>query len=589
MGYRMDVIPIETDVLIVGGGLAGCMAGIKAREHDVDVLLVEKANTLSSGQAGSGIDHIWGYFPPFHERTGWTVEDLVEDHMQGVAHGFAIRELVRFVASEMYARLLDLEAIGVRVRYEDSPYPGHFRMVHQFHSVPSSLNVDGRPLKVKLTREVKKRGVKILNRVMITDLLTRTGEICGALGVGTRDANIYLFNAKTVILSAGGKTGRMGRESTGSACFNLHLPGNLSADGKAMALRAGLPIMNMEFLGARRYGLANYETAGRPPRNTWQPAAAIITHTGKTVVEKTTFPEMGDYEEDSRIDAEETRRKWLERGGITPRGMPSRKDMQESGPFYVDCTRGTEDEISYVEWALSHEGKCHQLLRHLREEGIDLRRDRLELGLGSREVGNLAASGLIVDQNMETEIKGLFASGDEIGGIPFGASPAAFTTGWHAGDMAGRKAKERKRTTLSGDRQLESLKEICTAMFAAGDGFTWREIEDTLQNVMDTYCGDVKSEGMLKRGLERLQYIRDQPLKVSSAHELARALEVRSLLDNAEMILRTSLVRQETRKHPSGFYRVDFPDQDDKDWFCFSSIRLEKGEFICGRIPLESF
>ncbi|MFZ7110871.1 MAG: FAD-dependent oxidoreductase [Desulfatiglandales bacterium] len=587
MDPRMEVVSVKTDVLVIGGGLAGCMAAIKAKEQDVDVLVVDKANTLSSGQAGSGIDHIWGYFPPVHEKMGWTLDDLVEDHMQGVACGFAQRELIRFIAGEMYARLLDLERFGLKVRYEDSTIPGKFRMVYQFHSVPTSLNIDGRPLKMILTREAKRRGAKIINRVMVTDLLTRRGEVCGALGVGTREPNLYVLKAKSVVLSAGGKTGRMGRESTGSACFNLHLPGNLSADGKAMALHAGLPLMNMEFLGARRYGLANYETAGRPPGNTWQPAAAIVNAAGETIVPKTTFPEWGDLEKGYRIDAKETRRQWLARGGITPRGMPSRKELQESGPFCVDCTGGTEEEIRYVEWALSHEGKCCQLLRHLREEGLDLRRDKLELGLGSREVGNLAASGLAVDEKMETGIRGLFAAGDEVGGVPFGASPAAFTTGWRAGDMAGQRARGELQIQEAGEDKLASLRDRCAGMFGPGEGFTWREVEDTLQNVMDTYCGDVKTGEMLKRGLDRLHYIREQPIKVFTAHELARGLEVRSLLDNAEMIIRASLAREETRKHPCGFYRADFPEQDDRDWLAFSTIRLENGEFKVSRIPLE--
>jgi succinate dehydrogenase/fumarate reductase flavoprotein subunit len=580
------IISVETDLLIIGGGLAGCMAGIKAREQDVDVLIAEKANTLSSGQAGSGIDHIWGYFPPVHEKMGWTLDDLVEDHMQGVACGFAQPELIRFMAGEMYDRLLDLERFGIKVRYEDSPLPGKFRMVYQFHSVPSSLNVDGHSLKVKLTREAKKRGVKIINRIMVTDLLIQEGEICGALGVGTRDANIYIFQAKSVILSAGGKTGRMGRESTGSARFNLHLPGNLSADGKAMALHAGLPIMNMEFLGARRYGLANYETAGRPPGNTWQPAAAIVNAAGEAVVPKSTFPIWGDLHNGYRIDAQETRRQWLAQGGITRQGMPSKKDMQQAGPFFVDCTRGTEEEIRYVEWALSHEGKCNQLLRHLKEEGIDLRKDKLELGLGSREIGNLAASGLVVDRNMETAINGLFAAGDEVGGAPFGASPAAFTTGWRAGEMAGRFASKTRQIHDKINEKVDVLQHVCNTMLGPGDGFTWCEVEDTLQNIMDTYCGDIKTEALLTRGLERVHFIREQPIKVSNAHELARALEVRSLIENAEMIIRASLGRTETRKHPCGFHRADFPEQDDKEWFAFSLISLKNGEYKLSKIPL---
>lgn len=580
------VISVDADVLIIGGGLAGCMAAIKAKEQAVEVLIVEKANTMASGQAGSGIDHIWGYFPPVHEKMGWTLEDLVEDHMQGVACGFAKRGLIRFIAGDMYARLLDLEKLGIQVRYDDSRLPGKFRMVYQFHSVPTSLNVDGASLKVRLTREAKKRGVKILNRVMVTDLLVREGQICGAVGVGARDANIYRFNAKSVILSAGGKTGRMGRESTGSARFNLHLPGNLSADGKAMAARAGLAVLNMEFLGARRYGLANYETAGRPPGNTWQPAAAIVNSKGETVVEKGRFPVFGDLEKGYRIDAELTRKQWLERGGITPQGMPSRKQMLEDGPFYVDCSRASEEEIKYVEWALSNEGKCNQLLRHLKEEGVDLSKDKLELGLGSREIGNLAASGLLVDGNMQTEIGGLYAAGDEIGGVPFGASSAAFTTGWRAGEMASKYALSARGMPDLRDEAIEALQAMRSEMLAPGDGYTWSEVEDALQNVMDAYCGDVKTGALLQRGLERIGFIREQPIRVSNPHELSRALEVKSLLDNAEMIVRAALAREETRRYPCGFFRKDFPEQDDKNWFAFSSIRARGGEYTVSRLPL---
>ena len=124
MNSPVEVVPVETDVLIIGGGLAGCMAAIRAREHGVRVTIAEKSNTLCSGQAGSGIDHIWAYVPEVHEKMGWTIEDLVEDHMQGVGHGFGNRELLHFIARESYPRLLDLERFGLTIRYPDSTIPG---------------------------------------------------------------------------------------------------------------------------------------------------------------------------------------------------------------------------------------------------------------------------------------------------------------------------------------------------------------------------------------------------------------------------------------------------------------------------------
>jgi succinate dehydrogenase/fumarate reductase flavoprotein subunit len=588
MGSRMEMVKIQTDVLVIGAGLAGCMAAIRARDLGSQVLMAEKSHALCSGQAGSGIDHIWGYIPPVHSRIGWTVDDLVEDHMAGVAHGFARRELIRFIASEVYDRLLDLEKLGVKIRYDDSALPGRFRLVHQFHSVPSSLNVEGYSIKAKLSRGAEKRGVKIINRVMMTDLLTGDGHIAGALGVDTRERKIYSIRAKSVILSAGGKTGRIGRESTGSAYFNLHLPGSLSADGKAMALKAGLAIMNMEFLGARRYGLANYETAGRPPRNTWQPAAAIVNCKGETVVPKSSFYDWGDLEKGYQIDAAEARRRWLAGGGITPRGMPTRREMLEAGPFYVDCTGGTEEEVRYVEWALSHEGKCRQLVNHLRSLGVDLRKDKLELGLGSREIGNLAASGLVVDGRMETDIQGLFAAGDEVGGVPFGASSAALTMGWRSGEAAAQHAERQKFFPPSDDHEVEALKKSCSDMIRAEEGCSWREVEETMQNIMDTYCGDVKTAPMLMRGLERLLTVKAVPIGAANPHDLSRGLEVKSLLSNAEMIMRASLAREESRRYPVGFYRADFPNQNDAEWRAFSTIRLKDGAFVIDRIPIEA-
>ena len=584
MSLNPEIIPMETDVLIIGGGIAGCMAAIKASEQDVNVTVVEKSNTLASGQASSGIDHLWAYLPPIHGKMGWSIDDLVEDHVQGVAHGFANRALIHFIARESYARALDLERYGVKIRYEDSTLPGHFRVVYQFHSVPSALNIEGRLIKVKLTEEVRRRGVRIVNRVMMTDLLSTHGEISAALGVGTRDGNIYLFKTKAIVLSSGGKTGRLSRQPSGVE-FNLHVPPNLCGDGKAMALRAGLDVMNMEFLSPTRLGLANFDASGGPPRNTWQPAGTVVNGRGKKVVPRASVYDWGDLERGYQIDADESRREWLEGGGQRPKSMPSATQWQTQEPFYLDCTGGTEEEIKYIEWSLSHEGRCRQLLRHLQEERVDLRRDRLELGPQGREIGNLASAGLVVDPNLETEMKGLFAAGDEIGGVPFLSATGALTTGWHAGDRAARRARNQNRSLPADEGTVESLKRWCSERMSAEDGYTWREADYTLQNIMDHYCGDVRSEAMLTRGIERLKDIKNAPLLAATPHELARCLEVKSLMENAEMVMTASLARQESRKAPY-FKRSDFPEQDDKNWFAFSAIRLDHGRLRVSKIPI---
>ncbi len=581
----VDTVAVETDVLIIGGGLAGCMAAIKASEHGVSVTIAEKSNTLCSGQAGSGIDHMGAYIPEIHRKMGWSIEDFVEDHIHGIGHGFGSRDLLRLIAQESYARLLDLERFGLTIRYADSPLPGGFRMVHQFHSVPTALNVDGRPLKAILTKEAKRRKVRIINRVTMTNLLALQGAIAGAAGVGTRDGKVYVFRAKSVVLCSGGKTGRLGREPTGID-FNLHLPATLCGDGKAMALRAGLPVMNMEFLSPGRVGVANYDFSGGPPRNTWQPACAVVNGHGETVVQRSHFYDWDDLKKGYRIDAAESRRTWLAERAEVASSMAKVKGQPDAGPYYLDCTGGTEDEIRYIEWAISHEGKGRQFLRHLEEEDVDLRRDKLELGLKGREIGNLSCAGLLVDSNLETDVKGLFAAGDEVGGTPFTASTGAFVMGWRCGDLAGRRALKQKRFLSAEKIKIGSLKALSSHLLNAKDGRYWKDVEYALQNTMDTYCGEVRTGAELKRGLERLSEIKKVPLRAANAHELGRCLEVLFLLTNAELVMRTSLARQESRKFPVKFSRADFPDQDDKNWFAHSTIRLDGDHFAVSKIPI---
>ena len=185
----LNVIPVETDILVIGGGLAGCMAAIKASESGLTVTIAEKANTAHSGCAGSGIDHAWGYVPPVHEKMGWKIEDMLEDHIQ--AYRFVNTDLFYLVAGTMYDRMLDLEKFGLKFRFDDSKIPGKFRLVPQFHSVPDTFNFEGREIKKRLTEEAQRRGVQIINRVMVTDLLSTDGHVSGALGVQTRTSDIY--------------------------------------------------------------------------------------------------------------------------------------------------------------------------------------------------------------------------------------------------------------------------------------------------------------------------------------------------------------------------------------------------------------
>ncbi|MBI5446852.1 MAG: hypothetical protein HY900_37260, partial [Deltaproteobacteria bacterium] len=116
-------------------------------------------------------------------------------------------------------------------------------------------------------------------------------------------------------------------------------------------------------------------------------------------------------------------------------------------------------------------------------------------------------------------------------------------------------------------------------------GFHWKEVELYVQNLMDFYCGDVRGEGLLRRGLERLEYARGAALRAESPHELARALEVRSIVENAELVLRASLERRESRPC-FDFQRGDYPEQNDADWLVFLAARKGEEGFTFRKIPV---
>ena len=358
-----------------------------------------------------------------------------------------------------------------------------------------------------------------------------------------------------------------------------------------MAIRAGLPIINIEFLSSRLLSpCGNYCPNYGDPRNTVQPAARITGDIGDIIVPRTQFYNWENLGKE-KIDPVEMRGRWLEdrkmwRGG---RGSLPKRVNQGEGPFYLDFSEATEEEIDYIAWSIRNEGKGTQFMRYFEEEeGLDLRKNSQEYaGWANRELAGTAAKGLWVDRDLETEIRNLFAAGDEVGGVPWAASPGAFTMGWHAGEMAAKRAMETKQFLPVSEEMVKIRKSICSEILNRGRGFYWKEVELYVQNLMDFYCGDVRGEGLLKRGLERLEYARKAPLKAENPHELSRALEVKSIVDNAELVLRSSIERRESR--PSlDFRRIDYPEQDDKNWFVFLAIRKEEVEkYTFAKIPIQ--
>ena len=537
----MERVEINCELLVVGGGMAGCYGAIRGASLGLDTILVEKANTKRSGAGAVGLDHLATWMPDYHGKKGISSDDIAEAHAKAFGY-MAQLDLYKVAYKNSFDRILDLEKMGVNIRYEKSPveFPGGVRLVKQASKYVDTINYDGRDMKRRMTEECHRRGVKIVNRVMITDPIVREGRIVGAVGVGTRDGKLYIFRAKAVILStariAGGRFFAEPGPGAG-VMMNLRWPPSATGDGKTFALRAGAEVINMEYT---------------------QPML-----TSKNLVRGGGFPNIGTYAPPGRsVDAYGNQLQAPKGHGHfedAPKEMP--KDMvpdknplielaKGNGPIYGDLTQGTEDEIQYVEWSATHEGLSWAFMHIMKQEGLDFRTHMIELNQGEVELGNVASAGLWVESNCETPVKGLFAAGDEIGAIPLLCGNGALTLGWYSAECAKDYLDKANAAPGFSDDcdEINAVEAYCSAALDCADGNRWQDAQIALNSIMSFYCNKQKTEAMLYRGLENLDDLKaNMNIKADNPHELHRALEMRNLTLSAECMLQGARERKETR------------------------------------------
>lgn len=575
MAKPLEKVVHNCDLLVVGAGMAGCMAAIRGAALGLKTIAVEKADANRSGAAATGVDHIWAHFPEV-QGSKYGIAELVLDHMDKVG-GNIHEDLLKVIAENALDRIHDLEKMGVKIRYEQSKVPGKYILVRQIHSVVNTLNFDGRDMKLHMTKAMEKQGVQLINRVMITELLKKDGRVVGAVGVGTRDSKIYIFYAKAVILSTARISGGRMYEQPGpgaGVCFNLRWPPSDTGDGKVAALHAGAELINLEY-AHHRVNFKNIVRGGGLPYNSYSPAGQGINARGDVIMppEKDLFQDSDD--------------------GIY--NAPKLKLIDElnagRGPIYCDLTTGTEEEIKFTEWSLTHEGGGYALQHLMKRAGMDFRTHKFEMGPGEMELGNFGAGGIYVDGKCQSTIPGLFAAGDEMGGVPLACAPGALATGWYAAEQACEYMKKESVNDIekADTAIVDKLETLCHSFTDRKDGNRWQDAQITLNRIMQYYATNLKSETMLTRALEHLDYLQNNAeLKAANPHELMRCLEMNNLFINAELILRGNLERKETRYIKSApiHTRIDYPKQDDENWNCSLSQRLEEdGTLVFAKRP----
>ncbi len=575
MSSKLEKVTHKCDLLVIGAGMAGCMAAIRGASLGLKTIAVEKADAARSGAAATGVDHIWAHFPEV-QGPNYGIEELVLDHMDKCG-GNIHEDLLHVIAENSLDRIHDLEKMGVKVRYEKSQFPGGYILVRQIQNVVNTLSFDGRDMKLCMTKDLKKQGVELLNRVMITGLLKKDDHVVGAVGIGTRDQKIHIFHAKAVILSTARISGGRMYEQPGpgaGVAFNLRWPPSETGDGKIAALHAGAELINLEY-SHHRVNFKNIVRGGGLPYNSYSPAGQGINAHGDVILppEKDLFEASDD--------------------GIY--NAPKLKLIDElnagRGPIYCDLTTGTEEEIQFTEWSLTHEGGGYALQHLMKNEDMNFRTHKFEMGPGEFELGNFAAGGIYVDGKCHSTIPGLFAAGDEMGGVPMGCAPGALVTGWYAAEQVDEYLKKNKVPESGGneDESIAKLEALCMSFLEKKDGYRWQDAQISLNRIMQYYGLSLKSDTMIARGLEHLDHLNKKAnLKAENPHELMRCLEMHNLFQNAELILQGNLERKETRRIKGALIhtRLDYPEQDDANWNCSLSQRIEPdGTLVFAKRP----
>ncbi|MCR4393098.1 MAG: FAD-dependent oxidoreductase [Dehalococcoidales bacterium] len=596
---------IETDVLVIGGGIAGCWAAISAARKGVRVALVEKGDTIRSGAGGPGCDH-WCNAPA--NPLSNVDPDEWAEHMAEPPYSNGIG--IQIQCREDWDTLLEMEQMGGKIRDTDDEYVGaqgrdektklmispRYTKVHSyvpgvqkpvsFKSNPESklnnvvIRVWGSTFKPALKKECKRLGVNILDRVMITSLLTENGiqgaRVVGAVGFNNRTGEFMVFKSKAAVLATAGDWSLF-LLNTELAGYNTFRSRTATGDGAAMAWRAGAALTMME-----RTGVLNLGTGFK---HTWYGGAGDAS-----------------YENVPLVDANGKRLPWPTQGWEDYGAMrPSPEVMEkitrgiQSGeyalPFWGDFPSMPEVERR-VTWnlMLGEESTTRNIINSYGRAGFDPARHLLMNynfieGQSLPQWRTANGGGPVIDWNLKSTLDGLYVAGEQL------FSPGDHSFAAATGRYAGRKAADYAREVESGKVSPEQIAQEKNRIYRPikrTNGIDWKELHAGIARAMQFFGTQYKDERLLKMGLDALKEIEEvhvPRLFATDPHKLMRCIEDLSLLTHGQIILHASLARCASSQMLN-FFRIDYPQVDPPEWNKFITVKLENGKVIVGELPL---
>ena len=536
MKKKLKVEKIETDLLIIGGGTAGCYAAITAAEtSDLSILILEKANIKRSGCLAAGVNAINAYI-----TKGRKPSDYVE-YAKKDADNIVREDLLLTMAQGLNKVTENMENMGlVILKDENGEYVSRGNR---------NIKINGENIKVILSQKIKKlSNVSVMNHVNVTDYIVKDNKIYGAFAFSIKDEVFYEIKAKKVICATGGAAGLYKPNNSGFSRHKMWYPPFNTGAGYAMGINNGaeMTTFEMRFIALRC-------------KDTIAPTGTIAQGAGAKQI-------------NSKGEIYETKYGLTTSERVYGTVM---ENLEGRGPCYLK-TEGISSEMSedlkkaYLNMAPSQTLKWIESGKNPSEENVEIE------GTEPYIVGGHTASGYWVDTKRETTIKGLFAAGDVAGGCPQKYVTGALVEGEIAALEAVRQIKQEQSSIYEFSENDESSlldKKVLEAEeFLNFDKplFSIEDLEEAMQKIMDTYAGGISrnyayNEKQLNIADEKIDEVINltNKLRAEDMHELMFVYELKERLTVCKSVIAHLRERKETRWH-SFAENLDYREKSDE-------------------------
>lgn len=540
---------LHTDILIIGGGTAGCYAALTIREQsDYSIVIAEKANIKRSGCLAAGVNAINAYIVD-----GRKPEDYVE-YAKKDADGIVREDLLMTMSEGLNRVTHKMENLGlVILKDENGNYVARGNR---------NIKINGENMKPLLAKAVEKlEDVTILNRINITDYIVEENEIKGAFGFSIEEGTAYEIRAKKVLCATGGAAGLYRPNNPGFSRHKMWYPPFNTGAGYAMGIRAGaeMTTFEMRFIALRC-------------KDTIAPTGTIAQGVGAKQVNA-----KGEVYEDKY--------------GLTTSERvygTVMENLEGRGPCYLrtEGITAEQDESlkkAYLNMAPSQTLKWLESGKNPSEQNVEIE------GTEPYIVGGHTASGYWVDTDRETTIHGLFAAGDVAGGCPQKYVTGAMVEGEIAAKKIVSQLNEERDKEKASDESTEKkaldakITEYNRYLSNEGSMYETEALEEAMQKVMDEYAGGIsthyqfneKQLALAKEKIEKIEKLAEN-VNAGDMHELMYVYELKERLTVCKSVIAHLFARKETRWH-SFDENLDYPKKSG-DWLKYVNSKMEDGK-----------